>query len=158
MSEAQRIADELFGAGGGQNPFRRYMGEEVGCAGCDFVTTVPGSMSLIVLPQAAHPGRWYVHTALCAQKAGYEAAARLLQICEAADAWPVTCDPQGRTLPAWRVREVREGIIATPEEINAAPTTAVPVAPVSQTDELPTRALEQMEALESELREDPVTN
>lgn len=152
-TDAQRLGEQAFGPGPGPNPLRRLMGEEVACAGCEFVTAVPGSMSVLALPQAGHPGRWYIHRAACAAKAGYNEAAQTLEICEAADVWPVTCDPQGRVLPEWRIREIRQGIAPTKEEIESPPPPPLAVAPLRPANELSLRDLRYLEQLDEDIRE-----
>jgi hypothetical protein len=78
-----------------------------------------GIFSIISLPQAGHPMRWYVCSSQCARDAGWPLAATLLEAMEAASIWPVECDVLGSLLPAWRSRELRSGTKPSPEEIES---------------------------------------
>jgi hypothetical protein len=83
----------------------------VRCTGCGASYDSAEGLTVVALAVSGDPRRIYLDRAACARRLRFEAVALMMEESDANSLLPLTCDSAGRTLPAWRIAEVRDGAV-----------------------------------------------
>lgn len=83
----------------------------VRCAGCGSEYDSVEGLTIVASPVSGDVRRIVLDEPDCARSLQLEAVAKVMDESRAAGLAPLTCDSEGRTLPHWRIAEIRDGAV-----------------------------------------------